>query len=409
MTDHQTRLDRMAEIAVNIGLGLVPGQDLIVRAPVEALPLARAIVAQAYRAGSPLVSLFIEDPESRLARFAHAPDESFDRVADWQIEGVARAMRENTAHLYIVGDDPNLLAGQDPARVGRLNQAIAKASAPIFEQIGRMRINWCIVAAATPAWAAAVFPGVPADEALSRLWDAIFSVSRVDAADPVEAWRAHVAILHARADALTARHYRSLHFRGPGTDLIVGLADRHVWRGGAVTATNGARCVPNMPTEEVFTMPHRDRVDGIVRSTKPLSFGGTLIQDIAMRFEDGRVLEATASAGQDVLRRVLDTDEGASRLGEVALVPDASPISQGGLLFQNTLFDENAACHIAIGRCLSMNSENGLEVERSALADRGGNESLIHIDWMIGSDRTDVDGVAADGSRTAVMRMGAWA
>ena len=226
--------------------------------------------------------------------------------------------------------------------------------------------------------------------------------------DPVEAWRDHVAQLHARAALLTAKSYAALHFRGPGTDLVVGLADRHVWKGGAVTAANGARCVPNMPTEEVFTMPRRDRVDGIVRSTKPLSFGGSLIQDIAMRFEHGRAVEVTAATGQEVLRRVMQTDEGAARLGEVALVPDASPISRGGVLFQNTLFDENAASHIAIGRCLKINSQDGLTLDKAALAARGGNDSLIHIDWMIGSGAIDVDGILASGNAEAVMRQGAW-
>ena len=233
-------------------------------------------------------------------------------------------------------------------------------------------------------------------------------MSRIDEADPVAAWRDHVTTLHARAALLTGKQYAALHFRGPGTDLTVGLADRHVWKGGAVTASNGARCVPNMPTEEVFTMPHRDRVDGTVVSTKPLSFGGTLIQDIVMRFEHGHAVEVRARTGEDVLRRVMQTDDGASHLGEVALVPDASPISKGGILFQNTLFDENAASHIAIGRCLKLNSEDGLGMDAPALAARGGNDSLIHIDWMIGSGQVDVDGMRADGTAEPVMRQGAW-
>jgi aminopeptidase len=409
MSGHEERLDRLAEIIVRIGVGLAPGQDLIVQAPLDAVPLVRALTAHAYKAGAPLVMVMLNDGQNQLARFAHAPDASFDRAPKRLIEATAHAMADGAALLRIVGEDPELLAGQDASRVARVNRAAAAAAEPVSRIVSALQVNWCIAAAATPAWARAVFPGMDADAALARLWDAIFAVSRVDEADPVAAWRDHVSALHARADRLTERQYSALRFTGPGTELTVGLAERHVWRGGAVTAGNGARCVPNMPTEEVFTMPHKDRVDGVVRSTKPLSYGGTLIEGIEMRFEAGRCVEATARTGQDVLRRVMATDEGASRLGEVALVPDASPVSRGGVLFQNTLFDENAACHIAIGRCLKMNSVGGLGMDAASLAARGGNDSLIHIDWMIGSDRVDVDGVAADGSGEAVMRAGAWA
>jgi aminopeptidase len=405
---HAERLDRLADIIVHIGVGLQPGQDLIVAAPLDAVPLVRRITAQAYRAGSPLVSVMLHDAVNELARFEHAPEASFDRVAQWQFDARARALRENTASLLIAGDDPALLAGQDSERIGRMNRARAVAAEGVQQETNALRVNWCIAAAATPDWAKAVFPALAADQALAQLWEAIFAVTRADEPDPVEAWRSHVAQLHARAAALTARSFAALHFRAPGTDLVVGLADRHVWKGGAVTAANGARCVPNMPTEEVFTMPHRDRVDGVVRSTKPLSFGGSLIQDIVMRFEHGRAVDVTARCGQEVLRRVMQTDEGACRLGEVALVPDESPISRCGVLFQNTLFDENAASHIAIGRCLKMTSQDGLTLDAASLAARGGNDSLIHIDWMIGSARMDVDGITAGGTAEAVMRQGAW-
>jgi aminopeptidase len=405
---HEERLDRLAEIIVRIGVGLQEGQDLTVSAPLDAAPLVRRITAQAYRAGSPLVSVMLHDPLNELARYEHAGEASFDRVAQWQFDARARALRENTASLLIAGDDPALLAGQDPERIGRANRARAAAAEGVQRETSGLRVNWCIAAAATPAWAKAVFPALPAEAALAQLWESIFAVTRADEPDPVEAWRCHVAQLHARAALLNAKSYAALHFRGPGTDLTVGLADQHVWKGGAVTAANGARCVPNMPTEEVFTMPHCDRVDGTVRSTKPLSFGGSLIQDITMRFDHGRAMEVTARTGQEVLRRVMQTDEGASRLGEVALVPDASPISRGGVLFQNTLFDENAASHIAIGRCLKMNSQDGLTMDATALAARGGNDSLIHIDWMIGSGEVDVDGITSNGGAEAVMRQGAW-
>ena len=254
-----------------------------------------------------------------------------------------------------------------------------------------------------------MFPDLPEHDAVRRLWDAIFAASRSDQPDPVAAWAAHNAVLAAKTAHLNAKRYQALHFRGPGTDLRVGLADGHLWLGGAERAKNGITCNPNIPTEEVFTTPHAARVDGHVRSTKPLSYQGTLIRDIAVRFEAGRIVDATASAGQGVLQKVLSTDLGASRLGEVALVPHSSPISASGLLFFNTLFDENAASHVAIGQAYRTCLEGGATASDADLAARGANTSLIHIDWMIGSAAIDVDGVLPGGVAEPLMRAGEWA
>jgi aminopeptidase len=240
------------------------------------------------------------------------------------------------------------------------------------------------------------------------LWDAIFAASRVDEADPVAAWEAHNENLRSRCAFLNEKAYAALQFRGPGTDLRVGLADGHVWLGGSTTAQNGVACNPNIPTEEVFTTPHRGRTEGMVRSTKPLSYQGTLIQDIAVRFEAGRIVDAKARTGDEVLRKVLETDEGASRLGEVALVPFSSPISKSGLLFYNTLFDENASSHIALGQAYSSCVRGGTSMSADELAARGANRSLIHIDWMIGSDQVDVDGITAEGTTERIMTQGEW-
>ncbi|RUX02989.1 aminopeptidase, partial [Mesorhizobium sp. M8A.F.Ca.ET.023.01.1.1] len=230
-----------------------------------------------------------------------------------------------------------------------------------------------------------------------------------DVEDPIANWKAHNAALRGRTEWLNGHDFHALHFTGPGTDLTVGLADGHEWMGGASTAKNGVTCNPNIPTEEVFTTPHARRVEGHVSSTKPLSYQGTLIDDISVRFEGGRIVEAKASKGEDVLKKVLDTDEGARRLGEVALVPHSSPISASGLLFFNTLFDENAACHIALGQCYSKCFVDGASLSQDEIGARGGNKSFIHIDWMIGSDKIDIDGIAKDGSRVPVMRKGEWA
>jgi aminopeptidase len=405
---HEARLDRLAEVAVRVGLGLLPGQEVILTAPLEAVPLVRRVTEHAYRAGASLVTTLFTDEVATLMRYQHGTDEGFDRATGWLFDGMAQAYRDGAARLAIVGENPALLAGQDPDRVARANRARSKAYLPALEQIVTYATNWTIISCATPSWAAAMFPDEPEEAAVARLWDAIFSASRVDAPDPVAAWAEHNRSLAARTATMNARRFAALRFTGPGTDLTVGLADGHEWNGGATRAKNGALCNANIPTEEVFTTPHRDRVEGLVRSTKPLSYNGTLIRDIAVRFEAGRIVEAHASSGEEVLRKVLDTDEGARRLGEVALVPFSSPISRGGLLFYNTLFDENAASHIALGQAYAKCIAGGGAMSEEELAAHGSNRSLIHIDWMIGSDEVDLDGIHADGRAEPLMRRGEW-
>ena len=403
------KLERLAETAVRVGLRLQPGQDLFLTAPVAALPLARLIVEQAYKAGAGLVTPIFSDEEIALSRFRFAPEASFDRAPGWLYEGVAKAFAANTARLAIVGEDPMLLAEADPAKVARANKANSIAYQPALEKIAGFDINWNIVAYPTVSWAKRVFPGDEDEVAAGKLAEAIFAASRVDGDDPVAAWTAHNSALGRRTEWLNSKKFHALHYSGPGTDLTIGLADGHDWQGGAATAKNGITCNPNIPTEEVFTTPHARRVDGHVVSTKPLSYQGTLIDGIAVRFEAGRIVEAKAARGEDVLRKVLDTDEGAARLGEVALVPHSSPISKSGLMFFNTLFDENAACHIAIGQCYAKCFVDGDKLTPEEIAARGGNKSMIHIDWMIGSDRIDIDGLDANGARTPVFRKGEWA
>lgn len=402
------RLEKLAEVAVKVGLQLQRDQDLVMTAPLAALPLVRLITKHAYLAGAGLVTTFYSDEETTLARYAHAPDASFDKASGWLYEGMAKAYANGAARLAIAGDNPLLLASQDPAKVARANKANSMAYKPALEKISNFDINWNIVSYPNPSWAKIVFPGVPEEEAVRRLADAIFAASRVDVADPIAAWAEHNANLKKRSGWLNGERFSALHFTGPGTDLTVGLADGHEWHGGASVARNGVTCNPNIPTEEVFTTPHALKVEGHVSSTKPLSHQGTLIDNIQVRFEGGRIVEAKASKGEEVLNKVLDTDEGARRLGEVALVPHSSPISASGILFYNTLFDENASCHIALGQCYSKCFLDGATLSQEQIAAQGGNSSLIHIDWMIGSDRIDIDGIKADGARVPVMRKGEW-
>ncbi len=377
-------------------------------APLDSLPLVRRITKHAYQAGATIVTTLYSDEDTTLARFRYAPDASFDKAPLWFYDGLAAAYGSGAARMAITGSNPALLANEDPQKVSRANLAVSKASRPAMELITKHAINWTIVPCATPSWAKLVFPGEPESIAIEKLWNGIFAATRVDQPDPVAAWQSHTDALDARVEYLNQKRYAALHFKGPGTDLTVGLADGHLWMGGATMSRNGIRCIPNMPTEEVFTTPHKDRVNGVVQATKPLSHQGALIENIRVKFENGRITEAHATQGEAVLQNMIGTDDGARRLGEVALVPHSSPVSASGILFWNTLFDENAASHIALGQAYSTCMENAETSTPEELAARGANESLIHVDWMIGSGEVDVDGVDASGKAEPLMRKGEW-
>ncbi len=406
---HEQKLDLFAEVAVKVGLGLQSGQELLMTASLDALPLARRITQQAYRAGASLVTTLFTDDAATLMRYEFAPDSSFDHAAKWLYDGMGAAFKSGAARLAIAGGNPSLLSNQDPAKVGRANRAVSEAYRPALDLITRHAINWTIVASATPAWAAAIFSDDAPDLALAKLWEAIFQTTRINSDDPVAEWKQHDAGLHRRSALLNEKRYSALQYRGPGTDFRLGLADDHLWLGGGTTAGNGLYCIANMPTEEVFTTPHKDRADGTITATKPLSHQGTMIEGIQVRFEKGRIVEARASRGQEVLQRLIDTDDGARRLGEVALVPHSSPIAASGMLFLNTLFDENAASHIALGRSYSSCLREGDKLSKEQLSAKGANESLIHVDWMIGSGELDIDGITAAGVAEPLMRQGEWA
>src|SRR6476660_532548 len=329
MTAHQrhistpvdpVRLDRLAEVAVKVGLQLQEGQDLLVTSPTVALPLVRRIAEHAYKAGAGLVTPIFSDEAVTLSRYRFGHDGSFDRAAGWLYDGMSKAFAANTARLAIVGDNPMLLASEDPVKVARASKANSIAYQPALERIVNFDVNWNIIAYPSPSWAKQVFPEDEEDVAVAKLADAIFAASRVDNDNPVAAWEKHNATLRNRTEWLNGQRFSALHYSGPGTDLTIGLAEGYEWVGGASTEKNGITCNPNIPTEEVFTTPHCRRVSGHVVSSKPLSYQGTLIDNIQVKFEEGRIVEAKASRGEEVLKKVLDTDEGAARLGEVALV-----------------------------------------------------------------------------------------
>lgn len=406
--EFERSLRNYAELIVKVGLNLQAGQRLLIRGPIEAAPLVRQVAAHAYDLGGRLVETIWSDPQLAVTRYKHAPRDSFTEHSNWWWRAGLEYVEAGGAVLSITGVDPYLLKDADPELIGTVQRTEGRAAVPFSSRMSADAVNWCVVGYATSGWAARVFPDLPPAQAQERLWDAIFRTVRLDAPDPLAAWDTHNANLAARTAFLNKKQYTALHYTGPGTDLTLGLPENHVWLGGAAPTSLGIVNVANMPTEEVFTAPHRDRADGTVRATMPLNLGGNLIEDFSLTFENGRVVDLKAASGEALLRSQIEMDEGASHLGEVALVPHSSPISQSGILFYNTLYDENASSHLAIGRayrnCIAGTEESSDE-EFTA---RGGNNSANHLDFMIGSAEIDIDGITASGESEPVMRQGEW-
>ncbi|PYE51811.1 aminopeptidase [Deinococcus yavapaiensis] len=405
----EERLDRYADVLVRVGVNLQPGQRLLLGADLTAAPLARLIAKHAYAAGSPLVNTVWDDAETTRTRLLHASPDTLAEFPEWQARLWRETAERGDAYLYVKADDPGLLADIHPDLVDRDRRARQTALRPFSQLLRKNAFAWCRAASPSLPWATRVFPDLPPQAALERLWNDVFQVTRVDEPDPVGAWWAHTNELERRANELNARRYRAVHFRGPGTDLQVGLADRHVWVGGASLTPSNVPFAANVPTEEIFTSPHRERVHGTVRATKPLALSGTIVEGIEMRFEGGRIVEARASRGEEALRRALDTDEGARFLGEVALVSARSPVAATRTLFLDTLYDENAASHIAFGASYGENFERGNDLTLAELAALGANDSLTHVDFMVGDENVDVDGLREDGTREVLLRDGDWA
>lgn len=408
MRSFDDNLALLAKLAVKEGVALAPGQELLVFAEHVAAPLVHLVAQEAYRAGAKNVEVLWADPELSLMRYREGSEEAVSYAPRWLIDGVATAHRQNAARLGILSSDPALLAEVAPEKVAAQSRAQGEARRVISEIVAGFEINWSLIGAASPAWAARVFPGLAQDEATSKLWDAIFMASRVLEDDPIAAWVSHSETLESRVQALNGLQLDAVRFRGRGTDLRVGLVEGHQWAGGRGRAKNGVLCSPNIPTEEVFCMPHRERVDGTVCSTLPLSLRGQIVDGIQVEFQAGKAVKATAQKGQDALQKLIATDESADRLGEVALVPHSSKVGQTGVLFLNSLYDENAASHIAFGASYAENLTDYDKMSPEERIGRGANDSIVHVDWMIGSDKMDVDGLKRDGSEVALMRAGEW-
>lgn len=404
------QLEKYAALAVEVGVNVRPGQTLVVTAPLFSAELVRKIVKRAYEIGAKYVHVEWNDDAVTRTRFELAPAESFKEYPiPFRARGWEELAEQGAAFLSVIGTDPDLLAGIDPQRIQDNNRATNMALKEFRKYTMSDKVSWSIVAVPSQAWADKVFPGLPAEERIPALWEAIFKATRIDRDDPVQAWREHSDNLNRKADYLNAKKYRALHYKAEGTDLVVELPEKHFWVSAESHNAKGDAFMANMPTEEVFTAPLKTGVNGIVASKKPLSYGGNLIDNFSITFKDGRIVDFKAEKGYDTLKKLIETDEGSHYLGEVALVPHTSPISQSNLIFYNTLFDENASNHLAIGKGYAFCLEGGKDMNEEELAACGLNDSLAHVDFMIGSADMDIDGILPDGTREPVFRQGNWA
>jgi aminopeptidase len=411
----QESLQKYAELVVRVGLNLREGQRLLIGnrttrgVLLHVAPLVREITKAAYRAGARYVDVLWSDEELLKTRVQMAPRDSFDEFSDWQVQAALDLLEQDGASLAIRSNNPNLMDGEDPEIVGHAQKVYLEKYEEYSGKMGQNLINWLVISAAGPAWAARVFPDLEPAEAEKKLWEAIFAITRVDQPDPIAAWEAHVKDLQQRSAYLNAKHYTALHYKAPGTDLTVGLPQGHFWNGAGSTAQNGIFFIANMPTEEIFTLPHKDQINGHVSASMPLSYSNTLMEDFVLTFENGHVTKATAKKNEAVLKKLVSTDEGSSSLGEVALVPHSSPIAQSGLLYYDPLIDENAASHLALGYAYKFTLKDGANLSDEDFQARGGNLSLAHVDFMVGSGEMNIDGLNADGTPEPVMRAGEWA
>ncbi|MCP1122115.1 aminopeptidase [Bacillus sp. 3103sda1] len=408
MSFEQT-LEKYAALAVNVGVNIQPGQTLNIGAPIEAAPFVRLVTKKAYESGAKHVYVDWVDENLTRLKFDLAPEEAFSEFPAWKAHAREELAKEGAAFLSIYAENPDLLKGVDPKRIASANRAAGEAMKTVREYMMTDKVSWCVISVPTTEWAAKVFPDVPEEEQVAKLWDAIFQATRADLENPVQAWNEHNSNLHTKVGNLNDKHYKALYYKGPGTDLTIELPEKHLWVGAGSINEKNVPFMANIPTEEVFTMPLKTGVNGYVTSKKPLVYAGNVIDNFTLTFENGRIVDFKAEVGEETLKHLIESDEGSHFLGEVALVPHDSPISNTNILFYNTLFDENASCHLAIGNAYAFNLDGGKTMSKEELAENGANSSITHVDFMIGSAELDIDGITADDTHEPIFRKGNWA
>ncbi len=403
-------LQRYADIIVRVGANVQPGQAVTLTAPIDTAPFARLLVERLYAAGAGIVRLRWQDPHCQRLTFEKAAESELGRVPNWELARQLEEIDDNSVRIYIDAEDPDLLQGVDEGRIALAHKARGKAFKAADDRIMADEVTWVVCASPSAAWARKMFPEIAdEDAAVEALWQTLLRVMRTKGDDAVAVWNEHFDDLERRADFLNSRHFRRLHYRAPGTDLHLELPPLHYWSAARTRNARGAAFAANLPTEEVYTLPARGGAEGTVRATMPLVYHGVVIEGIELTFQGGRVVDFKAQTGYETLKQLIDTDEGSHYLGEVALVPVTSPIAQEGRLFYSTLFDENASCHLAIGHAYPTCLVGGREMSEEELAQAGLNDSITHVDFMIGSSALDIDGETDSGELVPVMRKGLWA
>lgn len=411
MSMNKELLQKYAQLVVKVGVNLQQDQILVINSPIECADFARTIAEEAFAAGAHDVVVSWGDELLAHIRYAGGKKELFTEFPEWRRKFYTDYAEQGAAFVSIAARDPEIFKDIDPEKLKLSQQAAGAALLEYRARLMNNRNTWCVVSVPTRSWAQKVFPAVSADEAVAKLWQAIFKTVRIEAgADPMAAWREHIAFLQKAAKFMNDNAFVSLHYtNGSGTDLTVELPEGHIWAGGAEDSELGVQFAANMPTEEVYTLPKREGVNGTVAASKPLNFNGNLIEGFKLTFQEGKVVDYSAEKGEEILKGLLETDEGARYLGEVALVPYDSPISQSGILFYNTLFDENASCHLALGKAYPTCIEGGEAMDSVTLLQHGVNDSLLHEDFMIGTRDLDIVGTTKDGRQVQVFKDGNFA
>ncbi len=404
----QEKLQKYAKMCVTVGVNLKPNQPVMISSDVNCAFFARMVAEEAYRFGAKDVQVNYYDEKLSKIKFDNATDECLNNAPDFLLlDPKMKAIDNGYAFINIIAEDPEVVKDCDPKKVAQSGKVRSALMKPYSKRLMNNEMQWLVISAVSDESALKVFPNEKIDVAREKLWNAYFNICRVDDNDITENWNKHVNYLKEKVEFLNKENFEKLILKSSnGTDLTVGLVDNHIWAGGGDTTLDGHYFMPNLPTEEVFCMPHKNKVDGVVKSTKPLVFRGNMIDEFSITFKDGKVIDFDAKVGYETLKGLLDTDEGAKHLGEIALVPFDSPISNSNLIFYNTLYDENASCHLAFGRAYGTNIKDGETMSDDDYEKHGVNNSLVHEDFMFGAFDTEIIGVKKDGSTVQIFKNG---